>query len=91
MASNCHYKIELKFSSLVNEGRWVSDDVDDVVTIYTRCKRFQWNTGQTEIARRSTNRRQHQLPTTVIWFGGDFLMPSMFNRDLCVFQHEDAR
>jgi hypothetical protein len=55
-----------------------------------RCNRPQLNTAKTEIMWCSTSRRQHQLPTTVVRVGSDFLAPSTSVRDLGIFLDSDV-
>jgi hypothetical protein len=55
-----------------------------------RCNRLQLNTAKTEIMWCSTSRRQHQLPTTAVRVGSDFVAPSTSVRDLGIFLDSDV-
>jgi hypothetical protein len=65
------------------------DCIDDVAGCM-RCNRLQLNTAKTEIMWCSTSRRQHQLPTTVVRVGIDFVAPSTSVRDLRIFLDSDV-
>jgi hypothetical protein len=65
------------------------DCIDDVAGCM-RCSRLQRNTAKTEIMWCSTSRRQHQLPTTAVRVGNDFVAPSTSVRDLGIFLDSDV-
>jgi hypothetical protein len=62
------------------------DCIDDVAGC-RRCNRLQL---KTEIMWCRTSRRQHQLPTTAVRVGNDFLAPSTSVRDLGIFLDSDV-
>jgi hypothetical protein len=65
-------------------------DCIDNVAGCMRCNRLQLNTAKTENMWCSTSRRQHQLPTTAVRVGSDFVAPSTSVHDLGIFLDSDV-
>jgi Reverse transcriptase (RNA-dependent DNA polymerase) len=66
----------------------MSSCVDDVAS-WMRSNRLQLNTDKTEVIWCSSNRRQHQIPTTGLRVGSDVVMPSASVRDLGIYIDAD--
>ena len=62
--------------------------IDDIAS-WMRANRLQLNTSKTDLLWCSTARRQHQLPSTALRVGDDFVRPSTSVRDLGIYLDVD--
>jgi len=66
----------------------LSTCIDDIAS-WMRANRLQLNTSKTDLLWCSTARRQHQLPSTALRVGDDFVRPSTSVRDLGIYLDAD--